>query len=366
MKGSKKYFYLQKVERFFERLFCDRKFYYAIFNKFSCELNPGKYRLFWDGIRFVWMRESLSQWVKAFSKYSLGTKIRILCFRNYAINSFSKGAVAGDELIISRRHNSAKIFFREKHRVVTYFLNKSEFDITYSFLNEYIPYFGTTTILSLDSEQAKMTEKLICEKDGWKSDNEKKYKCICWFMEGLLKYCINTPPVSYEKVENIVQRIDSYPFSSRVEKMALGEIVNQLVDGIEDEEKKNELPYINSHCDLSFFNILYDGVKFFLIDWEYYHANLFCFDSLYWMSYEAMVNNDYSFFDEYFVGGYDDWLEQIFNASGFPYYKEKRRSYIYLLLLSELEMHLFYSEMGSVRSYGDFIKVIRYLDNQKG
>ena len=78
-----------------------------------------------------------------------------------------------------------------------------------------------------------------------------------------------------------------------------------------------------------------------------------------------MVNQDYSFLDLYFAGRYDDWLEQIFNASGFPYYREKRRLYIYFLLLADLEMHLSYSEMGLVRSYGDFVRVLHYLDSQK-
>ena len=84
------------------------------------------------------------------------------------------------------------------------------------------------------------------------------------------------------------------------------------------------------------------------------------------MSYEAMVNHDYSYFDLYFEGRYDSWLEQIFNAFGYHYNVGNKRSYIYLVLLAELEMRLAYSEMGSVRSYEDFAKVIHYLENKKG
>ena len=362
--GQNLYFCLQRIFHYLKRLIAYKTYYYNIFESYSSSLMPGEYRLFWDKVRFSWIKATQSQWRSALASYSLRTKIKILFFKNYAVVSSADGISLGTELIISRRQTAVKIINRDQNQVITYYLNRNDFDITSNFWKEFVPFFGTTTILSLDYEHLKVTETLICEKDDWKSDDDIKNNCICWFMESLLRYCRRTTPVCFETVENIVHKIDSYSVSSSIEKKALMEVLELLVNGIKGTEKE-ELPCINSHCDLSFFNILYDGKQFFLIDWEYYHTNLFCFDCLYWISYEAMVNQDYSFLDLYFAGRYDDWLEQIFNASGFPYYREKRRLYIYFLLLAELEMHLSYSEMGLVRSYGDFVRVLHYLDSQK-
>lgn len=359
------YFHIQRVFRYLKRLVTYKNYYYDILQQFSNDLEPGEYRLFWDKVRFFWMKANKTQWQNILSHYSLKAKVKVLFTKHYAEVCPSTVATLGTELVISRRHTSVKIVNRVQNEITTYYLHREDFDVTYSFWKEFAPSFGTTTIFLIDPKQLNVTETLISEKDSWRSDDIIKHNCICWFMEGLLEYCNTTSPVCFETAEKIIQKINSYDLSRSIEKAALIEVVGLLTNGIAGVEK-DELPCINSHCDLSFFNILYDGEKFYLIDWEYYHTNLFCFDSLYWMSYEAMVNNDYSFFDEYFAGKYDDWLEQIFNASGIPYYKEKRRSYIYLLLLAELEMHLFYSEMGSVRSYGDFVKVIHYLENQKG
>ena len=341
-------------------LILDREIYYDLFVEHEQLLETGTYYLFFDGVRYVWKKADKHNWLISIRKYTFKNIIKILVLKNRANACSSSEKASGNEMIISRRKTSVKIIDYKEQRLISVYFQNEELSTVQSFQDTYVCYFGTSTIRAINEKQKMVIETLIQDKEAWKEDVETRDKCIKWFMGGLLRYCSNAPVAYYINTMDIIKSIDSTPLSNETERNDKKEVLESIFHEIRSFADK-ELPFINAHCDLSFFNILYDGEIFYLIDCEYFHPNLFFFDALYWLSYEAMVNHDYSYFDHYFAGSYDQWLAPIFDRFGWQYRAAARKTYIYLLLLAELSMHLSYSEMGVVRSYESFKEVMDYL-----
>lgn len=87
------------------------------------------------------------------------------------------------------------------------------------------------------------------------------------------------------------------------------------------------------HGDINLHNILSDGEKYYLIDWEHSSQYLFFYDFFNFIIYPALKQNDSSLMVDYLKGRYDYIISKFFKTVGLKYNKKERQFYLVISIM---------------------------------
>ena len=87
-----------------------------------------------------------------------------------------------------------------------------------------------------------------------------------------------------------------------------------------------------SHGDLYYNNLIFDGEKFYYIDFECVNDHFFVFDILFYIFFESFRWENDLLITNYFNGVYDQQLEDIFKLNAVEYDKELKKTYLFIIL----------------------------------
>lgn len=322
-----------------------RTYYYKVIKQYSVYLKPGCYRLFYEDSKYVWKNAGRFEWLHAVCTQGIIRFIKMITAKN-RIRIACTVNLLGDELLITRMQKVVKIFDRCKGIVTSFYPDEEGIKVADRFRCEYAPFFGGSTILNTDYEHLCITEKLIADRKGWREDEPLRRKCIEWMMDGLTNYMRKVEPTAYISVEELIRNLDTV-IRENVKDKAFSVKMLEMVRFIEKELSgflNERIPTVPIHGDFLFSNVLFDGVQFSLIDYEYYQDSVFFFDALYWFVFEAWLYKNMRYLDEYCLGKYDKWLETIFACEQYKYQKEDRKVYIWIVFLADYYMRVVHGE----------------------
>lgn len=86
------------------------------------------------------------------------------------------------------------------------------------------------------------------------------------------------------------------------------------------------------HGDLYSNNLLFDGSKFYYIDFECMNYHFFLFDILFYIFLEVFRFDNHVLMENYLNGKYDEQLNHIFHFNHIKYDKHLRKTYLFIVL----------------------------------
>nr|MCR5478590.1 hypothetical protein [Ruminococcus sp.] len=286
------------------------------FQKNKDYLFPGLYKSYSiDANRFVWKRcDRFSDRFKCYDK----EKVPRLKYRVKAFLVSSKRRVktktdksCGSILYISRKEN-IKVFSQDlKH--VYYFINDEDlFNRMIHYNKNYAPYFGDSVIEKIDPQNHKISERFIKEKRNWRFSDEKIRSAAKWLIK-----CSS----SYLNSFDIINRRSFFTFAESVKNKAntaeLSTLISKLISKLNGEDF--DMPFVYQHNDVVLSNIVKDGKRYTLFDYEFYRKNIFYYDSIMWLVWEAVQYCHDIFLNEFLSGKYDNMYTELFNCAGVEY-----------------------------------------------
>ena len=183
-------------------------------------------------------------------------------------------------------------------------------------VNEYVKnYFNTTYI---EFKRDMVIEKFIMDEKTINLDELNTVYTLCF------KF--------YQSQQYEIKKIDIKVLENNYNKLTQEnkDFIEKLI-----QFANQKIPFIYTHNDIHFENILKSNNRFFFIDWEYFDKNLFFYDYLNILFVSALKGKK-EFLDMYLRGGLDCYFDKLFDIFNIKYCKKKRNEYLYMYLLQKI------------------------------
>lgn len=309
-----------------------KEIYYNLINAYSTDLLNGSYKLFYSNRKFIWKLTLSNNNRYAFNtncdQLSLFRRIWLEYLRIPYINRRSENNFCGDFIIITRNFNGVKIFSHQNMLVKTVCTNKKLLEKNIRANNEWIPYFGESILVEKNSSY--YVERYVSEPFEWRHNPIYIKKFYLWLYNGLIKSSRYLNRKGYISGADIVLYLQDKCHNPMM-MLFLSRIKGRIGEG-----ENIVFPKVDSHGDLVLSNVLYDGMDFYIIDFEYYCEMPFVFDIFTWIVNQAFVRNDYYPLKLFLHGTFDDFLSTIFGSYELTFNKDYRLGYIYIYMLFHL------------------------------
>ena len=200
-------------------------------------------------------------------------------------------------------------------------------------------------------EDTKRASKLLKQRDYWNMYIPTvKYSIYnaSTIIEPLLK------KISFSSLEVFPTILSIY--TNYYEAINNGDLEFCHID-VEDEMNMCKLPILMTHGDLWKSNVIYDGEKVYIIDFEHSKNRVFYYDLFTYMLMDFAFFNDLSIWQNYLSGVYDQAFSRAFSALGVVYYPCYKIKYYKVFLDS------FKSDRPVMASGERFIKVSEIMLN---
>lgn len=231
------------------------------------------------------------------------------------LNSVDK-IFSGESLLLSRVSGGGRVIDYSSEQILAFYHNAKEMhDILEK--RKLFPetIFNTSPIFKVNDEHAFYVEKYIFKK-SYSLDDAFKYVCDTTLAYQESKYC-----KSY--VYNInMQNDDLMPIIG--DKKFCLNIISFI--------RSNNYYRCLCHGDLYRNNIIFDGSKYYYIDFELAGDCIFFFDVLYFAMMEYYRFNNSLIIDGYFRGEIDEYFCKLFNVHGATYKPELKKTYFFIML----------------------------------
>src|SRR5690625_1552981 len=224
-------------------------------------------------------------------------------------------------------NSDAKFFDFENNKVMSILSSEFNYNKKIDDYKRFRKYFPIPTILWGDNQRFLIVEDLIEFRSSrsWMKEersfiNDIFHRYIKYFHECKRNddFIMTTPKFLFEKLTN--DHIKTY-----------------LLKNISDELMNKKIPLIKTHGDLWSGNVLLEKGKssYYYIDWE--HATEFSlfYDIFWFMQNEAIYHNNYSLFDNYINGVFDEHFKGMFRIFDMEDYRtEYRQDYFFIFILN--------------------------------
>ena len=270
-------------------------------------------------------------------------------------NSKVKSSAAGEKLYVTRKGN-VKVFDSNKGRVTYYCEHSDLVNKAIDFNESYAKFFGKNVITECNSDKKFIVERLITEVGSWRDNKSDLEEMSEWLGKSLCNY-------ERSLTENDKKYVDYDKYLKEIYKNVEKEQEKSLLDRIVKALKKDDnynMVFINQHNDLVLSNILKEITGYTVFDYEFYGKNLFYYDFFLWFVWKAIYYRDREYFDGYMHGKMDELIQELFEEIGSQFDDKRRKEYVYLFVLANVNMHLVYKEGIDFRKYNEFLD---YVDN---
>lgn len=226
------------------------------------------------------------------------------------------------------QYGELKIFNLVGGEVLSTFNTNESFNIKLSNTIFFSDYFLIPKIIHSDSQKLFLVEELI---DFHKPKPEEFILLANYILKSYQSYFLRSNREIRSVPLQDVLKYDSLEKSNNA-------TIKFIALHIDFEILPQNLPYIYQHGDLSLSNILIDNFnRIYFIDFEHSGYFSFLYDAMWFWQNEAINNNDYSLFEHYFNGGFDEYLTELFLACKLSYNKSHKLNYVLFLILEVIQ-----------------------------
>ena len=308
----------------------DRQMVQVTFRKFRHLYKKGIYLLHYDSrIHKYYFRRWGVDGEKHFSAPSTAAqKLKALCrclFCGPIRFSPSDGGAVEEFLVTYRRY--IKVFDGANQTVTTYGCSDEQLQLAERYREKYSAFFSPY-ILAIDRPGRRVTETYIRHREGWAADPAAYRAFADWLIDSYCRYAAAVPlsEVSFVSAADVTAEL------RRTADGGLQRLLAHIAPAW-GPYGSIPLPLIDNHNDVKPDNILYDGQRFYLIDYEMFRPNLLGFDILMYALLAAFRYRDDRLLTDYRSGRYDVPLAQVFSRFGIPFDAQRRDALLYLALL---------------------------------
>ena len=263
------------------------------------------------------LKEQLHVSKRSTKLYGLFAKIKKAGIRKfYSIYiTGDKTIFPGETILLSRIVGKGKIISFDRKQILSFYPNP--FDMLIDVQKRSLfpeEHFNLPTLFRIDIGNSFYIEQYIFKKNYTPYDAF-KYVCqtaLSFQTSGRCKsFNVCNLKLSFNDLEQII-----------------GESTCRDVVGfIESNSYKRCL----NHGDLYRNNIIFDGKRFYYIDYELAGNYVFFFDVLYFAMMEFYLFDNSAIVDMYFQGKLDDFFYKIFNAHGVKYIPSSKKAYFFIM-----------------------------------
>lgn len=337
------------------RIFDTKKKNRKLIQKYKEYLFPGLYISYSiDANRFVWKRcEHFSDRFKYYDKEKVSKlkyKVRAFFISNKKRIEKKTDKSCGTTLYVSRKENF-KVFSQDKKHVYYFIKDEALFNRMIHYNKYFAPFFGESVIESIDLNNRRISERFIIEKHNWRSNDDKILNAAKW----LIKSSSN-----YMKSVDTTEKHSFFAFAESVRNRSnnsyLSEFVFDLIKMLNGADC--DIPFVYQHNDVVLSNIIKDSKGYTLFDYEFYRENIFYYDSLMWIVWEAVQYNHDIFLEEFLSGKYDDMYFELFNSAGFKYEPQKRQIYIIMFIIANINIHIITGDNTNIIKYKRVVSML--------
>lgn len=322
-------------------------------------LFPGLYILYSiDANRFVWKR--CDHFLDRFKYYDkekvlkLKYKVGAFLISNKKRIENKTDRSCGTTLYVSRKGNF-KVFSQDMKHVYYFIKDEELFNRMIHYNANYAPYFGDSVIESFDPANRRISERFIIEKHNWRSNDDKIINAAKWLIKSSSKYLKSVDTIEKQTFSTFAESV-----RKRANNSELSEFVADLIKMLNGADC--DIPFVYQHNDVVLSNIIKDSKGYTLFDYEFYRENIFYYDSLMWLVWEAIQYYHDIFLEEYLSGKYDDLYLELFDSAGFKYDPQNRQIYIIMFIIANINIHII---MGDNTSIVKYQRVVAMLQTNK-
>lgn len=220
-----------------------------------------------------------------------------------------------------------KIFSDDE--VLTICANKESYQRKIENYTYFSSFFRIPALIKQDDENNILTEEFIPFLDTTENDEGFILKTIFTDYCSYFNHLILNSKIGYLSLNSLLETSSNSKFINQFEK---------IKENIIPELLSLNLPHINLHGDLWSDNVLlsYESKEktLWYIDWETAGKYVFFYDFFKFIWNELDVHNNYSYFEKYLAGHFDEKLSHIFAIFELKFQPKFRQSYFCLFFLN--------------------------------
>ena len=234
----------------------------------------------------------------------------IIKSHTYRVPASEQNKFKGKELIISSTGTEVKIFAADVGSVLTLYQDKEKLAAIVREKAFYGKYFRVPKTLSTSDNY--IIEEFIPHECF---DVVELFPLLC---DDICNYIEHNKDNIVFDPERDRQRVNSFS-----ESMGESSILKDLI----------ALPRLKVHGDMWSSNIIFNGGKYYLTDFERSGVRYSLFDFFCFMWSEYHLKNDDRLLQAYFKGDYDDYVRRMAESLGFPFLESSRELYLLAFLV---------------------------------
>ena len=317
--------------------------------RYEAYLFPGVYRCFCiDNSRFIWRRcERFSDYFRYTDhKKGFTIKKRIKAFLIGKTKKIKQktNKSCGTSLYVSRKGN-IKVFSNDMKHVFYFVSDKDLFNKAVHYKKYYARFFGRSIIESVDSSCKRINERYISENYNWRKSEREVHNAGCWIMKKSVEYLNSVN-------KDIKLRIFS-DFANEVKSRTHIAELERFLDVLSNsfEIENYSIPFVYQHNDVVLSNILKENDEYTLFDYEFYGENIFYYDSLMWIVWEAVHYSHDIYLHEFLSGKFDKYFQQMFLSVGMKYNTDRRIDYVLMFIIANINIHQLTGDSTNIQDY---------------
>lgn len=230
-------------------------------------------------------------------------------------HNLNRPVFEGTELIISSSLTEYKFFDLHKAKVLTVFKSKEKLIDIIAAKERFTPYYNIPKTIFISEDQLCLVEEFIKHKDY---DVDTVFNVLCESICNLLNNSATELTINVAKYEKACNYFESRFHEFKLDYETIGGIMAY------------------THGDLWSSNIIFDGSKVYLTDFEHCGERFFLYDFFMFIFTEWHLKNDDCLIVNYFNGRYDNILSRMFNAVNEKYDENRRSNYFMVFIVSIL------------------------------
>ena len=290
----------------------------TIIHELSSFLMNGKYKTSAHGdciYNSYYTQKMASQTFSSLKKINIFAKpfIKIIYQLSTTKINTKEKIFGGTEIIISSSLSEYKIFDYLRKEVLTKYKSSSKLQRVIKGKNIFAQSYNVPKTITVNNNEAYIIEELIPHVEF---DSEMAFKNIC------ISICAHTKLYISSLCTNKASYQDAcVHFSNRFGESDI------LYEGLGSTE-------LLSHGDLWSSNVIYDGSKQYITDFERIGSRYFLFDFFFFIFSEWHLNQKAKLIINYNEGLYDVFLHEIFQIVGHKFDTKKKDCYLAAFLVS--------------------------------
>ena len=237
------------------------------------------------------------------------------CFTYKVHNKDNCMAFDGTEILVSSSLTELKIFDFKNDLVLTTYKSKAKLLKVHDAKQLFAHTFNIPSTLELNIDRAYLIEELIQHSNF---DLEVLFSLLCDHFYRHLTYYSSQIVLN----GNWYQEACSY-FEARIGKC---DLINEAVGAI----------MVYSHGDLWSSNIIFNGERVYVTDFEHAGVRFFLYDFFMFVFTEWQLKDDDRLVANYFQGVYDSFLTCMFRTVGLVFDSSRRNNYFMVFIVSIL------------------------------